>query len=152
MSSPAALHASRTLITSCEGGVRIPGNPAGRLSIVAYRYSFDAGVVLPAGSDARDLVAAMKVQHPGVQIAARTPRQINVSAFGSVREGPLVAKVAGQIAALNDGKVLLTYGLDRELDPGFFREILGIGLLAGLGVGLAIVVPARRRVTPCPAD
>jgi len=109
-----------------------------------YRYYFEQGIVLPAGSDARHLVAMMRGKHPGVQVVARAPRIILISATGSSHAWRAVTKARREVVALNDGKVKrVGYG-------GFARDLAGnpmeYGLLAGLGTGLGLVVPPRRRV------
>jgi hypothetical protein len=107
-----------------------------------YRYYFDEQVVMPPGSDARHLVAMMRGQHPGVQVVARAPRVVIISAFGSSQAWRVVVKARREVIALNDGKV--------KRVGGFFggSSLAGnpaeYGLLAGLGAGLGFVVPTRR--------
>src|SRR5713226_6861167 len=69
-----------------------------------YRYYVDEAIVLAPGSDPRHLVAVMKGKHPGVQVVARAPRLIVISATGSFHAGWLVTKAGGEVVALNDGK------------------------------------------------
>src|SRR6266851_4144965 len=107
-----------------------------------YRYYVDEAIVLAPGSDPRHLVAVMKGKHPGVQVVARAPRLIVISATGSFHAGWLVTKAGGEVVALNDGKA-------KRSVAGFGRGLavnaVDYGLLAGLGAGLGFVVPPRRR-------
>jgi len=78
----------------------------------------------------------------GVQVVARAPRLIVISATGSFHAGWLVTKAGGEVVALNDGKA-------KKSVAGFGRGLAGnpvdYGLLAGLGAGLGFVMPLRRR-------
>jgi len=107
-----------------------------------YRYYADETIVLAPGSDAHHLVAMMRGQHPGVQVAARAPRIIVISATGSFHAGWLVTKAGREVVALNDGKAKGSPG-------GFASGLAGnpaeYGLLAGLGAGLGFVAAPRRR-------
>ncbi len=107
-----------------------------------YRYYADEGMVLAPGSDAHHVVALMKGQHPGVQVVSRSPRRIVISATGSFHAGWLVTKAGREVVTLNDGKARRSVG-------GMAQSMAGnpveYGLLAGLGTGLGIVVPPRRR-------
>lgn len=107
-----------------------------------YRYYVDEAIVLPPGSDARHLVAMMRGKHPGVQVVARAPRAIVISATGSFHAGWLVTKAGREVVALNDGKARRSFG---GLTRGLAGNPVGYGLLAGLGTGLGFVVPPRRR-------
>ena len=107
-----------------------------------YRYYVDEAIVLAPGSDPRHLVAVMKGKHPGVQVVARAPRLIVISATGSFHAGWLVTKAGGEVVALNDGKAkrsVAGFGRGLAVNP------VDYGLLAGLGAGLGFVVPPRRR-------
>jgi hypothetical protein len=107
-----------------------------------YRYYFDEQVVLPPGSDARHLVAMMRGHHPDVQVVARAPRIIVISAAGSFHAGWLVTKADREVVALNGGKAKTAWG-------DFYSTLAGnpaeYGLLAGLGAGLGFVTAPRRR-------
>ncbi len=98
--------------------------------------------MLAPGSDARHLVALMRGHHPGVQVVARAPRSIVISAAGSFRAGWLVTTAGRDVVALNDGRAKRSVaGLGR----GLAGNPVAYGLLAGLGTGLGFVVPPRRR-------
>jgi hypothetical protein len=104
-----------------------------------YRYYFDAGVVLPPGSDARHLVAMMGGRHPGVQVVARATRIITSSAAGSIHAGWAVTKAGSEVVALNDGKgkTFVEHGIGCDLAG----NPVDYGLLAGLRTGLGVPCP-----------
>jgi hypothetical protein len=107
-----------------------------------YRYYVQQGIVLAPDSDARHLVALMRGQHPGVQVVARSPRSIDISATGTFHAGWLVTKAGREVVALNGGKARRSVG---GMARGLAGNPVDYGLLAGLGTGLGFVVPCRRR-------
>jgi hypothetical protein len=107
-----------------------------------YRYYVDEAIVLAPDSDALHLVAMMRGKHPGVQVVARAPRSIDISATGSFHAGRLLTKAGREVVALNDGKARRSFG---GLTRGLAANPVGYGLLAGLGTGLGFVVPPRWR-------
>lgn len=116
----------QTVVLSPGGHVRPPGSRAGP----------------PSGSDARFMVAQMRGKHPGVQLVFRGPRVIVVSASGSIHEGSAVARASREIVALDDGRAKIhVFAAGSELAG----NPIEYGLLAGLGLGLGLVVPSRRR-------
>jgi hypothetical protein len=113
-----------------------------------YRYYFDAGVVLPPGSDARHLVAMMGGRHPGLQVVARATRIITSSAAGSIHAGWAVTKAGSEVVALNDGKgkTFVEHGIGCDLAG----NPVDYGLLAGLGTGLGVPCPPGGVCQPDP--
>jgi hypothetical protein len=107
-----------------------------------YRYYVEEGIALGPDSDAGHLVALVRGQHPGVQVVATGPRSIVISATGSFHEGWLVTKAGREVVARSDGQARRSVG-------GMTRELAGnpieYGILAGLGIGLGLLVPPRRR-------
>jgi hypothetical protein len=116
------------------------------------RYSAVYVMWLPAHSreSATDLVAMVRGQHPGVRvIAGRGSRVIYVSANGSLTGsanavGAAIRKLVGH----TDGKV----GGVGSAGHALVRTTLGnrvhygaVGLLAGIGLALGLLVPSKSR-------
>ena len=141
---------------------------AGLIAGVAYAatvspssYTATTEFTLPAHSrDAIRLAAVARSQHvPGVRVLVLNAHAFNVTGHGSLA-GSVGAEMAvdrhvwkvikdmslTHVSWMHSG--VHAYGLvprGKQLQAG------GIGLLAGLGAGLGIVVPRRRRKTSVPA-
>lgn len=120
-------------------------------SLGGPRYEAFEQLTLPANShQAPTLVAMTRGQHPDVKVSAAGGRSIEVSAngshYGAANE---VEKATRELLVRAHGKVhtLGSFGHTEMRPLGNPVHYGAIGLLAGLGAGLGIVVPIRRRVT-----
>ncbi len=121
------------------------------------RYNASDEMWLPADSrvSATDLVAMVRDQHPGVRVIPAGSRVIYVSANGSLAgSANAVGAAVRELMGHTDSNVSVMGRAGHAL----IRTTLGnrvhygaVGLLAGIGAAVGLLVPPRSRVTPVPS-
>src|SRR5262245_60490275 len=120
-------------------------------SLGGLRYEAFEQLTLPTHShEAPDLVAMTRGQHPGVRVLAAGGRVVLVSASGNLMgSANAVGAATRELIGHAHSKVTTIgsagHAMMRPLgNPAHYGAV---GLLAGLGAGIGLVVPFRRRVT-----